>query len=123
MPFMAMIVVVIFRRRFKLRPQIGELRRRPLELELEAAELEMAGLLGEHDFEIIIIVRLRVEALDDGRQKNRRPIAGGDIALRPADVLIDKLLANPAARRAARSTHGNKTPTSHGSAPAQRQVK
>jgi len=67
MPFMAMIVVVVFRRRFKLRPQIGELRRRPLELELKAAELEMAGLLGEHDFEIIIVFRLRVEALDDGR--------------------------------------------------------
>jgi len=43
--FVTMIVIMIFRRRSQLRPQIDKLRRWSVELKLEAAELQMSGLL------------------------------------------------------------------------------
>src|SRR5581483_4313251 len=45
-PFVAVVVVVILRRRAEPGPEIVEARRGAREFELEAAELDVAGLLG-----------------------------------------------------------------------------
>src|SRR5581483_3906997 len=74
-PFVAVVVVVILRRRAEPGPEIVEARRGAREFELEAAELDVAGLLGERDFEKIEIVGPGFEALDHRRQKNRRAVA------------------------------------------------
>ncbi len=92
MPLVTMIVIVVTRRPRNLRAQVVELCRRAIESEVEAAELDVPGLLGEHDFEKIEVIRLKVEPLHHRRQKNRRAVAGRHVVLGPADVLFNELL-------------------------------
>src|SRR6185295_10825419 len=69
----------------------GEARRRSVKRKLETAELNMARLLGEHDFQKIEVLGLPLESLNAGGNKYRRAIAGRHVALRPADVFLDQL--------------------------------
>src|SRR6266404_8487845 len=62
--FVTMIVIMIFRRRSQLRPQIDKLRRWPVELKLEAAELQMSGLLCKHYFEKSEVLRFSLESIN-----------------------------------------------------------
>jgi hypothetical protein len=52
----------------------------------------MPRLLRQHHLEKIKVVVWRLEPLDNPRQKNRRPVAGCNVILRPADVFLDQLL-------------------------------
>src|SRR5918996_826125 len=54
--FVTMIMIVILRKRRQLWPQIVELRRWPVELKLEAAELNMPRLLRQHNFQKVKII-------------------------------------------------------------------
>jgi hypothetical protein len=59
--------------------QVAEQSGGPIKFKIKAAELDMAGLLGEHNFEEFVVVGLPLEAVDERREKYRATIAGGDI--------------------------------------------
>ena len=90
MAFVAMIVIVIVRRRGNFWADIAELGRRALEFKTETAEFDMSGLLRQHDFKELEIFGLPIEPLDDCRNKNGRAVGRRNRIIQPADILLDQ---------------------------------